>query len=142
MICLVLVALSVSSLSQAPNAFAYQAILRYADGRSITNETVLLQIKIVNDQGISSYEEIHNIVTNEFGYANVLIGKGATSDDLSSVDWAKGPYFLDISVNGETLGSSQLLSVPYALFAASGNGGPQGPMGMQGIQGNIGGKGS
>ena len=73
-----------------------------------------------------------------------MIGEGVTSDDLSSVDWAAGPYFIDITVNGVHLGSNPMLSVPYALYAASGNEGPQGPIGdvgLQGIQGETGPKG-
>ena len=148
--CLALVTLTVASFSQAPVAFNYQAILRNSDGTALANETVSLQISIINEQGVSSYQEMHNVVTNEFGYANVIVGDGSSSDDLSSVDWAKGPYFLEITVNGVAMGSSQLLSVPYALYAASGNEGPRGepgpmglqgepgPMGLQGIQGDPG----
>jgi len=132
---LAILALSSVSFSQAPQALNYQAILRNSDGTAMANETVSLQISIVNDQGVSSYLEIHNVMTNEFGYANVIIGIGTSSDDLSSVDWANGPYFLDITVNGVSMGSSPLLSVPYALYAASGNEGPQGPQGMPGHQG-------
>ncbi len=131
-------ALTIASNSQAPNGFNYQAILRNSDGTAMASESVALQISIINELGISSYLEIHNIVTNEFGYTNVIIGDGITSDNLSSVEWSNGPYFLDITVNGVAMGSSPLLSVPYALYAASGNEGPQGPVGMQGIPGEMG----
>jgi uncharacterized protein (TIGR02145 family) len=66
---------------------------------------------------------------------NVIIGQGTTTDDLSAVEWENGSYFLDVTVNGEHMGSSPLLSVPYALYAASGNEGPQGPQGEPGLQG-------
>lgn len=125
-------------IAQAPQGFNYQAILRNSDGIVKANETVSLQITIVNDQGTSQYLEIHNTQTNELGLVNMVIGEGTTSNDFSSVDWSTGPYFLDITVNGVNLGSSPLLSVPYALFAESGNEGPQGPPGPQGIQGEMG----
>ncbi len=133
-----LIALVIVSYSQAPTAFNYQAILRTSDGTVKANETVSLQISIVNDIGAPVYLEIHNTVTTELGLVNLIIGEGTTSDDLSTVDWSSGPYFIDITVNGVNLGSSPLLSVPYALYSASGNEGPQGPPGMQGIQGEQG----
>ncbi len=128
-------------VAQAPQAFNYQAILRNPDGTVKANETVSLQISIVDDKGVSQYLEIHNTQTSEFGLVNVVIGEGTTSDDLLLVDWAAGPYFIDITVNGVNMGSSPLLSVPYALYAESGNEGPQGPPGPQGIQGEQGPKG-
>jgi hypothetical protein len=57
------------------------------------------------------------------------------------MNWAAGPYFIDITINGTNIGSSPLLSVPYALFAASGNAGPEGPKGDIGEQGIPGPKG-
>ena len=59
------------------------------------NETVLLQKCIVNDIGVSAYLEIYNIQTNDRGLGNVAIGEGITTDDLSLVNWATGPYFID-----------------------------------------------
>ena len=59
------------------------------------NETVLLQKCIVNYIGVSAYLEIHNIQTNDRGLGNVTIGEGITTDDLSFVNWATGPYFID-----------------------------------------------
>jgi len=121
--------------AQAPHVFNYQAIIRNAEGTAKVNETLSLQIKIVDEFGASAYLEIHNTQTNEIGLVNVVIGEGTTTDDLSAVDWSAGPYFMNIEVNGINLGSSPLLSVPYALFAGSGNEGPQGPQGPQGEAG-------
>ncbi len=138
---IVLMAITLSIGAQAPNAFHYQAILRNSDGSLKANESVVLQISIVNEQGASTYNEVHNIQTNDFGLVNVVIGQGTTLNSLAVIDWSSGPYFLDLTVNGENLGSSPLLSVPYALYAASGNEGPPGPqgeMGPQGIQGETG----
>lgn len=108
---------SIVSFSQVPDAFNYQAVLRNADGTVKANETVTIQINIVNNKGASSYLEIHNTQTNEFGIVNLVVGKGTTSDVFSNIDWSVGPYYLDITVNSEALGSSPLLSVPYALHA-------------------------
>lgn len=136
-----LVAIAAIVVCQAPQAFNYQAILRNTDRTIKANETVALQISLIDDNGSSVYMEIHNTQTNQLGLVNLVIGEGTSSDDLSQIDWSNGPYFLDITVNGVSMGSSPILSVPYALYAASGNEGPQGPTGLQGLpgmQGEIG----
>lgn len=132
---LAIVVQSVLLLSQAPQGFNYQAILRNADGTVKANEPVTLQISIVDEMGASAYMEDHNTQTNEFGLVNVVIGQGTTSGDFTMMNWSAGPYFIDITVDGVNLGSSPLLSVPYALYAESGNEGPQGEIGPQGIPG-------
>ena len=48
---------------------------------------------------------------------NLVIGEGETSDDLSIIDWANGPYFLNVAVNDVRIGTSPLLSVPFAFHA-------------------------
>ena len=138
--CLFLLAIASISYSQAPQAFNYQAILRNSDGTIKVNETVVLQIGIIHGHtdGPPVYLEIHNTTTSELGMVNLVIGEGETSDDLSTIDWAGGPYYLEISVDGRNMGTSPLLSVPYALYAASGNEGPQGSPGEKGPQGEPG----
>lgn len=135
-----MIVLIITSYSQAPSAFSYQAIIRNSDGTIKVNEIVSIQINIVQGtvDGSSYYIETHNTQTNELGLVNLNIGEGATSDDFSIIDWSVGPYFLEISVNGELIGASPLLSVPYALFAASGNEGPPGPVGPKGERGDSG----
>lgn len=138
--CLFLLAIASISYSQVPHAFNYQAILRNTDGTIKTNETVVLQISIIHGHtdGPPVYLEIHNTTTSELGMVHLVIGAGETSDDLSTIDWANGPYYLEISVDDIYMGTSPLLSVPYALYAASGNQGPQGSPGEKGPQGESG----
>ena len=118
-LCLPFILLSFICLSQAPQAFNYQAVIRNTDGTIKANETVDVQISILQGytDGPSVYKEIHNTETNQLGLVNLIIGEGTTSDDFSSIDWTSGPYFLEITVNGTALGTSQLQSVPYALYA-------------------------
>jgi len=134
-ICFVTMFLAVSG--QVPQAFNYQAILRNSDGTIKVNEIVVLQISIIHSltDGPPVYTEAHNTITSELGLVNLVIGEGETSDELSLIDWANGPYYLEISVNDINMGTSPLLSVPYALYAASGNEGPPGPPGIQGLPG-------
>jgi len=128
------------TFAQVPQGFNYQAILRNTDGTVKSNETVVLQISIIHGHtdGPPAYLEVHNTTTSELGMVNLIIGEGETSDDLSLIDWANGPYYLEISVNDIKMGISPLLSVPYALYAASGNEGPQGSPGEKGHQGEPG----
>lgn len=113
------VILSISIFSQAPESFNYQAVIRNSDGSIKANETVSVQIDILQGSidGSSVYMEVHDTTTSSTGLIILQIGSGTSSDDLGSVDWGTGPYFLDVTVNGANLGASQLLSVPYALYA-------------------------
>ncbi len=138
---LVIILVCTLTYSQAPGAFNYQAILRNADGTLMANQAVGIQVGIVDTSGYSAYLETHQATTSQFGLVNLVIGQGEGSDDLSAVDWGAGPYFLEITVDGHLLDSSPLLSVPYALYAESGNEGPPGPEGEQGERGDQGAKG-
>ena len=102
--------------AQAPQGFNYQAIIRNSNGTVKANETISVQISIVDETGAASYIENHNIQTNEFGLVNLVIGQGTTSGDFSMINWSDGTYYLDITVNGVSLGSSPLFSVPYAMY--------------------------
>ncbi len=70
------------------------------------------------------FRETHAAVTNAYGIVNLNIGAGTvTSGSMSSIDWSAGPYFIKITVDGTEIGTSQLLSAPYALYAKNaGNG--------------------
>jgi hypothetical protein len=115
-----------SILAQAPQAFKYQAIARDASGNILSNQQVSLRISLLqgNESGNVVYSEIHNVRTNDFGLISLEIGNGDISKgDFEKVDWALSKYYvgIDIDINGgtayERMGASQLLSVPYALYA-------------------------
>ncbi len=38
-------------------------------------------------------------------------------ESLDGIDWGEDDYFLGVSVDGVHMGTTQLLSVPFALFA-------------------------
>ena len=110
---------TISMLAQAPDAFQYQAVARNNQGEPIRNQEVEFQIDILQGSanGQLIYSETHIDSTNAFGLVNLVIGKGHSKDDLSSIDWSNGPYFIEIRFNGNLMGTSQLLSVPYAKYA-------------------------
>ena len=112
--------------AQAPSGFKYQAVLRDARGNTKANTKVTIIIDILqgSTSGIKVYSETHNVTTDTYGLINLEIGKGtSTLGSISGIDWSEGPYFIRVTVDGIEMGTNQLLSVPYALYAKSaGNG--------------------
>ena len=137
-----------SSFSQAPEGFKYQAVLRDASNAVISNQAVGVRLTIEQGSvgGTAVYSETFSPTTNSYGLVNLEIGTGTTTDDFTTIDWSNGTYFIETAIdaaggsNYSVMGTSQLMSVPYALYAkSSGNGaGPQGPQGDTGAIGPIG----
>lgn len=117
--------LTLISFGQAPDAFKYQAVVRDASGVIVTNQSVGFRVVIQQGSigGTAVYTETFTPTTNDYGLINLEIGTGTTSDNFSMIDWSAGPYFVEsaIDVTGGTsysvMGTSELLSVPYALHA-------------------------
>jgi uncharacterized protein (TIGR02145 family) len=114
--------------AQAPQAFKYQTLVRDNSGTVMANQNISFQISILkgNSSGASYYVETHNTATNEFGLVTIEIGAGVVeSGEISAIDWGDGLYFLKVAfdesggTNYQLMGTSQLLSVPYALNSGS-----------------------
>jgi hypothetical protein len=115
--------------AQAPPSMSYQAVVRDAAGALINTGNVSIKTSILQGSatGVTVQTETHTATTNVNGLASIQIG---SINPLSVIDWSNGPYFLKTEIdptggsNFTISGVSQLLSVPYALYAASsGNGG-------------------
>ncbi len=124
--------------SQAPNYINYQAIARDASGTILASSNIGVKFKILQGSptGTVSYEETNNVTSSSSGIFTVAIGAGtAVTGSLSAIDWASGPYYIEVSIDpaGGTsysvVGVSQLLSVPYALYAAKSGGSSAMPTG-------------
>jgi hypothetical protein len=109
-----------------PNAFNYSAVARNAAGQPIASTTIGIQITILKTSptGVSQYSENHFVDTDEFGLFNLVIGTGAVqSGSMAAIIWSIDNYYLkvDMDATGGTnflnMGTTQLLSVPYALHA-------------------------
>jgi hypothetical protein len=134
--------------AQAPQGFNYQAVARNASGNALVNASVSVRLTIhdASASGTIVYQEHHTTVTNALGLFSVIIGAGTVDQGVfNSVDWGTNSKYLQVEFNSGSgyvdMGTSQLMSVPYALFSASGPAGPtgaQGPQGIQGAQGPIG----
>jgi len=111
--------------AQSPEAFKYQAVVRDASNTIVNSQAVGMQLVILQGSptGTPVYTEEFATTTNAYGLVNIEIGNGVTTDNFSAIDWANGPYFIETSIDltGGTaynvMGTSQLVSVPYALHA-------------------------
>ncbi len=111
--------------AQPPEKMSYQAVLRNADNALLTSTVVGMQISILisTADGTAVYVETQTPITNANGLVSLEIGTGTSTDDFSSIDWSAGPYFIKTEtdpeggINYAITGTSQLLSVPYALYA-------------------------
>ena len=134
-----------------PAGINYQAIARNSSGSVFVNSNVAVRISILqgSSTGTTQYSETHQALTNQFGLFNLKIGNGTPlSGDFNSIPWSEANQWVMIEVdpsggnNYQEVGSSELLSVPFALYAqSSGSGGgvgPQGPQGEVGPQGPAG----
>ena len=113
-----------SSFGQAPESFSYQAVARNS-GMIVTNQTLGFRVKILqgSPSGPSIYTEYFTPTTNAYGLVTLQIGTGATSDDFSAINWGNSSFFIETSIDFSggfsyvVMGTSQLLSVPYALHS-------------------------
>ena len=120
------VLLTASVFAQTPEKMSYQAVIRNSSDTFVTNQSVGMQISILQGSisGTEVYKERHFPNTNANGLVSIEIGTGTVvSGDFSTIDWADGSYFIktETDLNGGAnytiTGTSQLLSVPYALHA-------------------------
>ncbi len=116
--------------AQAPQAFKYQAVARDNSGNLIANQSVGFRISILQNSptGTSVYSETHTVASNNLGLVNLDLGAGnPVSGTFSTINWGTGNYFVkvELDVTGGSnyllMGTSQLLSVPYALHAQTAN---------------------
>ena len=114
----------VTILAQAPQAFKYQTVVRDSLGNVIADQLVSFRIGIMQDSinGNLVYSETHSSTTNQFGLVVLGIGTGAVETGVfNNIDWGTAYHFLKIEFdetggsNFQFMGTSQLLSVPYAI---------------------------
>lgn len=124
-ICAVLL-MAVNVFAQTPEKMSYQAVIRDGSNNLVTGTAVGMQISILqgSPSGIAVYEETQMPTSNANGLVSLEIGSGTlVSGDFTTIDWSNGPYFIKTETdptggtNYTIIGTSQLLSVPYALHA-------------------------
>ena len=122
----VAILMATSVFAQAPEKMSYQAVVRDGSNNLVASSTVGMRIQLLQDSefGDAVYVETQTPTSNANGLVSLEIGEGiVVSGTFASIDWANGPYFIKTETDptGGTsytiTGTSQLLSVPYALHA-------------------------
>jgi hypothetical protein len=125
-ILLLFVTITLKVFAQSPEKMSYQAIIRAQDNSLVVSSRISL--KIIIHQGTAAgtavYQETHSPTTNNNGLVSLEIGTGSiVTGNFSTINWGGGPYFIEIQVdvtggsNYNIIGVTQLLTVPYALYA-------------------------
>lgn len=117
--------------AQPPQSFSYQAVARDSFGIPMINKTMRVRISIRDSiaSGSVLYQQMDTLMTSKIGVFTIAVGGGyAVTGSFDSIDWSSNPKYIqveaDTTLNGSfiNMGISQLLSVPYALYASkSGN---------------------
>lgn len=127
--------------AQVPQEMNYQAVIRDGNGNPLPggdNVSIQFIIHDLSADGDTVFIEEQSALTDPYGGIAVQIGANA---NLALVNWASGAKFLQVSmdITGGTnyvdMGTTQLISVPYALFAANNLAGPPGATGATGATG-------
>lgn len=114
------------TFAQSPDGFKYQAVVRDDAGLILADQAVGFEITILQGSptGTSVYQETFDETTNSYGLVSLDIGNGTVaSGDFTTIDWGAGPYFMAVALDPtggtayDALGTSELLSVPYAMYA-------------------------
>ena len=117
--------ISAMTFAQVPQKMSYQAVVRGSDNNLVINSDISVRVSILQGSvdGEAVYAETHSATTNANGLLTIEIGNGTSSDDFSAINWANGPFFVktETDFNGgsdyDIIGVSQLLAVPYAMYA-------------------------
>jgi hypothetical protein len=151
----ILLLTGMSLWAQAPKGFNYQGVARSLTGTPLSNQAINLRLTMHDGiaTGSVAYQESFNVTTNSFGLYNVVVGTGTIlyppggkfTWPPASLTSLTDAVFMQVEIDPTggglsytSLGSTQLESVPYALYAANGPVGPAGPIGPVGPVGPIG----
>ena len=116
------------SSAQSPQAIPYQAVARDTSGNLITNHAVSLRFSIHAGSAVGTvvYKETQSAITNALGLFTVNVGQGTVvTGTFASVNWGSGNKFIQVELDATggisyvDMGTQQMLSVPYALYAGN-----------------------
>ncbi len=131
---LFLLLLQTTTFAVVPEAIKYQAVARDNGGNILANKNIGIRLSILkgNISGTAVYVETHATSSNNLGLINLEIGKGTPiTGTMSAINWGNDSYFIKIEMdetggsNYTLVGTSQLVSVPYALYAKEAENGTQ-----------------
>jgi len=114
--------------AQVPQGINYQTVVRDNNNNLITNQNVTFRFSIISGSasGTIVYREVHNTNTNSLGLVNLILGQGTpVTGEFSMILWSNSLHFLMVELDPQggsayqEMGTSQLMSVPYALSAGN-----------------------
>jgi uncharacterized protein (TIGR02145 family) len=126
---ILLLAFALHIFAQTPQGFNYSAVARDASGKPIANKNIAVQMSILktSSSGILQYAETHLVNTDAYGLFNLVVGNGSVvTGTLTNIQWGTDKHFLKVSLdlnggnNFAVMGTTQLMSVPYAMYAVNG----------------------
>ncbi|CAN5336684.1 hypothetical protein BH09BAC5_BH09BAC5_13040 [soil metagenome] len=147
---LFLVATQLFAQVAPPQGVNYQAVARNTSGVELQNTPLTVRVGIYTDQSATNqvYEEKHTVTTNSFGLFNLVVGQGIqlSTGSFNAISWGTSAYYMKVEMDGGSgftdMGTTQLMSVPYALYAGVSANGPTGATGATGVTGPTGTNGS
>ncbi len=124
---LIVFCLTAKVLSAQPGFFNYQAVVRNANGEILPDQNVSFQIEIIRGtpDGTVVYRETHDATTNTLGLVTLKIFDGTNETMWPPIDWSSGNFFIKVYLDADggndfvEMGTSQLLSVPFAMHAGT-----------------------
>ncbi|MFN8256279.1 MAG: putative metal-binding motif-containing protein [Bacteroidales bacterium] len=114
--------------AQVPQAFSYKLQIKGNSGNPHANKKINLKISIIQESihGSAVYIEKHQVNTSPSGLVDIEIGRGTPIQGLfTEIDWKNWPYFVKAELDLKCIGRynllaiTELLSVPYAMFAGN-----------------------
>ena len=118
---------SVVLKAQSPQKINFQSIVRNTSGVIVSNKSIKFKITILADSttGTPVYSETHLKTTDAIGLVSLQIGSGTVTNGVfSSLNWGNASHFIKLEADFTggntyvTLGTQELMSVPYAMYAA------------------------
>ena len=123
---ILLIAFAMQLFSQTPQGFNYSAVARDATGKPLANRNVSVELSILKTSptGALQYAENHSVNTDGYGLFNLVVGNGAVqSGNIINIQWGSDSHYLKVAIDANggsnyiTMGTTQIMSVPYALHA-------------------------
>jgi|GEM_PF-6771580 len=112
-----------SAQAQIPKGINYQAVARDTAGQPIGNSSLTVEITVADTSSldVNEYIESHSVLTNRFGLFTLVIGEGnlvsgSALGDFDEIDWSSEKW-LGVTIGGVDMGVTELVSVPFALYA-------------------------
>ena len=127
-----LLIISLTLMAQVPQGVGYQGVATDANGVELVNQVISIKASVLSGSanGTIEWEEIHSTTTDTFGLFTLTIGQGTNTTNgaqssFADISWGTNTHFLKIEMDvtgGSTysfMGTNQMMSVPYALYAES-----------------------